>query len=139
MGLSVISTDIVVPAFTLKWFSENQIGIALNLKEAFGAIGGMLGFLILGNILISPLKTNSFSIKNCIYTTVKNQEDNWSNDNKLRLVAFSGIIVLSFLIFFAADQPPKLLTIAQAMLSNNPVGIEPQSFYSRIVTSSIAY
>ena len=141
MGLSVISVDIVFPAFTLKWFPENQIGIALNLKEVFGSIGGLLGFLIPGNILISPLKTNSFSIMNCTNTTVKNQEDNWSNDNKLRLIALSGtllilsIIVLLFLIFFAADQPPKPPTLAQAMLRNNAAGIEPQSFYSRIVVS----
>ena len=141
MGLSVICVDIVVPAFTLKWFPENQIGIALNLKEVFGSIGGMLGFLIPGNILISPLKTNSSSIMNSTNTTVKNQEDNWSNDNKLRLIAFSGalltlsIIVLLFLIFFAANQPPKPPTFAQAMLRNNAAGIEPQSFYSRIVVS----
>ena len=141
MGLSVISVDIVFPVFTLKWFPENQIGIALNLKEVFGSIGSMLGFLIPGNILISPLKTNSFSIMNCTDTTVKNQDDNWSNDNKLRLIALSGalltlsIIVLLFLIFFAADQPPKPPTIAQALLRNNPVEIEPQSFYSRIVVS----
>ena len=141
MGLSVISVDIVFPVFTLKWFPENQIGIALNLKEVFGSIGGMLGFLIPGNILISPLKTNSFPMMNCTNTTVKNQDDNWSADNKLRLIAFSGtlltlsIIVLLFLIFFAADQPPKPPTIAQAMLRNNAAGIEPQSFYSRIVVS----
>ena len=141
MGLSVISVDTAAPAFTLKWFPENQIGIALNLKEVFGAIGGMLGFLIPGNILISPLKINSSSIMNCTNTTVKNQEDNWSADNKLRLIAFSGalltlsIIVLLFLIFFAADQPPKPPTLAQAMLRNNPVEIEPQNFYSRIVVS----
>ena len=141
MGLSVISTDIVVPAFTLKWFPENQIGIALNLSEVFGAIGSMLAFLIPGNILISPLKTHSSSIMNCTNTTVKNQEDNWSNDNKLRLIAFSGtlltlsIIVLLFLIFFAADQPPKPPTFAQAMLRNNPAGTDPQNFCSGIVVS----
>ena len=141
MGLSVISIDIVFTYVTVKWFPENQIGIALNLKEVFGSIGGMLGFLIPGNILISPLKTNSFPMMNCTNTTVKNQDDNWSADNKLRLIAFSGtlltlsIIVLLFLIFFAADQPPKPPTIAQAMLRNNPAEIEPQSFYSRIVVS----
>ena len=141
MGLSVISVDIVFPVFTLKWFPENQIGIALNLKEVFGSIGGMLAFLIPGNILISPLKTHSSSILNCTNTTVKNQDDNWSNDNKLRLIAFSGsllflsVIVLLFLIFFAADQPPKPPTIAQAMLRKDSGEIEPQSFYSRMVVS----
>ena len=140
-GLSSIGLNIVIPSFTLKWFPENQIGFALNIKEIFADIGNLLAFLIPGNILISPLETNSSCTLNCINTTIINQEENWSNENKLRLIAFSGtlltlsVVMLLFLIFFAADQPPKPPTIAQAILRNNPTEIESQSCCSRIVVS----
>ena len=138
IGLSAICLEFVVPSFTLKWFPENQVGIALSLREIFGNSGAVLAFLIPGNMLIPPSNSSCSFELNCTNITITNQE-NWLNENKLRLIAFSGtllfvsIIVLLFLIFFMADQPPKPPTFAQAMLRNNPGESEPQTCLSQVV------
>ena len=139
IGFSATCREFVIPSFTVKWFPENQVGIALSLKEIFGGSATVLAFLIPGNILIPP-SNNSYSLElNYTNITVLNQEENWSNENKLRFIAISGtllflsIIVLLFLIFFVADQPPKPPTIAQAMLRNNSNETELQTCSSQIV------
>ena len=37
IGFCVVGTDYFFPKFVTKWFSENQIGFALSIKEIFGA------------------------------------------------------------------------------------------------------